>query len=991
MYWCFRLLSLMLVAVALIASWSSAPQGAAQEDPLQATTKTVNVELILDASGSMAEALPDGETRMAAAQRILREVIQGLPERPGVNVGLRVYGHLGDNTEAGKAASCRASELLVPISPVNKPALIQQIDAMQPTGWTPIAYSLQQAGSDFQPGGESITNAIVLVTDGEETCDPPEQACQAAAALHQSGVSVTTHVVGFALTPQQTEQVSCIAEQGGGQLFGADNAAELGSAIGSALEGAGVSITPVVIAPVTPPTPLTEIRLLAYHQISAWTVGPDVSSGGPPDVLPVLSDDGQRIVFTRAPGTMDPATPNRIFVVNADGSGEVEVDAYPSLCGCSSVVDISADGSRVVSTDAVQIRVANASGGGGRELLALDSNDINALRITADGSKVVFRIGRNTTIRNTSPSQPIERGLWIINADGSGLRQVVGPAQMVGLGLPPTDFFGSLGWSLGVSADGSHIVFGNYNDPREAGIGQSVFGVNLDGSGLRNLLGRVDWVRGAAISQDGATVAYVTESAGVQEAGVLAFDGSNRRMLTDSTSLHPGTGNAVADTPGDRIELSADGTRLLLGSSGLLYDTASGAFLALGVATPGYSTDPTPLVGDGLYRATMSADAAHVVYAFQPSGEPYQLARLDLNPLDPGDAPTIAEPLVAPPYVLLNGGSTATISARVSSGATVTRVSSRVLRDGLPDINVPTTPLLDDGATGGDTAGNDGLYTSNNNYADCCAVLGPRSIRLKAESQGADGLRDATAIDVVPFAVVGEIPAGGVPTATPTLPDQVVTPTPTPAAAVMTPAPTVVPPALTPTVALTPPVAPTPPPLPTTVAGPETPTPATPAMDNFIIPDPAECTTSPRSVESITALASTPDQAAVDALRAAAQAPELTIPAGTPADEATTAAVATTIRQMTACTNAGNELAAFALWTDDALRQIEVTAAPPPAPAEESRGFHITQVLMLPDGRALAVWQEKGPFLTTTAVQAFVLQEQDGRYLVDETFDLLME
>jgi Ca-activated chloride channel family protein len=81
----------------------------AQEDLLSASTKTVNVALILDASGSMAEALPDGETRMAAAKRILRGVIEGLPERDGVNVGPRVHSHLGDNTESGKPVSCRSS------------------------------------------------------------------------------------------------------------------------------------------------------------------------------------------------------------------------------------------------------------------------------------------------------------------------------------------------------------------------------------------------------------------------------------------------------------------------------------------------------------------------------------------------------------------------------------------------------------------------------------------------------------------------------------------------------------------------------------------------------------------------------------------------------------------------------------------------------------------------------------------------------------------
>src|SRR5688572_29691876 len=275
---CRRVLPLLLVVATFLVPPAFGPaygplgltSGRAQVDPLQATTRTVNVELILDASGSMAEALPDGETRIAAAKRILRGVIEGLPEREGVNVGLRVYGHLGDNTQTGKPVSCRSSELLVPMAGVDKPLLTQTVEAIQPTGWTPIAYALEQAAADFQPGGESITNAIVLVTDGEETCDPPQQSCDAASALHQSAVTVTTHVVGFALTPEQTELVRCVAEEGGGQLFGAGNAEELNTALGEALEGVGVTLTPVAIPPAAPAVPLTEIRTLAYHQLTGW-------------------------------------------------------------------------------------------------------------------------------------------------------------------------------------------------------------------------------------------------------------------------------------------------------------------------------------------------------------------------------------------------------------------------------------------------------------------------------------------------------------------------------------------------------------------------------------------------------------------------------------------------------------------------------------------------------------------------------------------------
>lgn len=61
---------------------------------------TVNLELILDVSGSMVQALDSGETRIDVAKRVLNNVIAAIPERDGINVELRIYGHEGDNSEA---------------------------------------------------------------------------------------------------------------------------------------------------------------------------------------------------------------------------------------------------------------------------------------------------------------------------------------------------------------------------------------------------------------------------------------------------------------------------------------------------------------------------------------------------------------------------------------------------------------------------------------------------------------------------------------------------------------------------------------------------------------------------------------------------------------------------------------------------------------------------------------------------------------------------
>src|SRR5690606_21311343 len=112
-----------LLRIALVLIWVGLGLGgwpglispaAAQGDAFDASTLTVNVELILDVSGSMAELIPGtDQTRMEAAQEALLAVIAQIPERPGLNVGLRVYGQAGSNLQADQAVSCATTELLV--------------------------------------------------------------------------------------------------------------------------------------------------------------------------------------------------------------------------------------------------------------------------------------------------------------------------------------------------------------------------------------------------------------------------------------------------------------------------------------------------------------------------------------------------------------------------------------------------------------------------------------------------------------------------------------------------------------------------------------------------------------------------------------------------------------------------------------------------------------------------------------------------------------
>ncbi len=224
------LLLVPLVLTAMPGSLAAQPAGT----PVAGGFSTVNVELILDSSGSMAETLPDGQTRIEAAKAVLRQVIAAIPEKDGINVGFRVYGHEGSNTEAGKARSCQSTELRVPIEGVNKQALLDEVEQYRPAGWTPIALSLREAAKDFKPPAPGEANFVVLVTDGLETCGG--NPCTASRLLKRSAVAVTTHVISFALSEEEQANLQCIVDESGGMLLGAGNAEELAQALFTILE-----------------------------------------------------------------------------------------------------------------------------------------------------------------------------------------------------------------------------------------------------------------------------------------------------------------------------------------------------------------------------------------------------------------------------------------------------------------------------------------------------------------------------------------------------------------------------------------------------------------------------------------------------------------------------------------------------------------------------------------------------------------------------------
>ncbi len=180
--------------------------------------------LILDASGSMLQRL-EGRRRIDVARDVLTEAVADtLPA--GMPVALRVFGHREPGT-------CR-TDLVMPLQPLDPEAVRDTLAGITAKNLarTPIADSLSKVRSDLS--GVTGRRVVVLITDGEETCDGDPAAV--IAKLEEQGIEFTLNIVGLAIQDTGTAQMfRQWAELGGGAYFAATDSAELRRSVSNGL------------------------------------------------------------------------------------------------------------------------------------------------------------------------------------------------------------------------------------------------------------------------------------------------------------------------------------------------------------------------------------------------------------------------------------------------------------------------------------------------------------------------------------------------------------------------------------------------------------------------------------------------------------------------------------------------------------------------------------------------------------------------------------
>jgi Ca-activated chloride channel family protein len=192
---------------------------------VHAQTCTEDAMIVFDGSGSMAE-MGFNELDEPRIFEARRAVARAVPEIAAMRrLGLVIYG-------PGGADPCSGLELR--FGPVTDaaPRIMGAVDALRPAGDTALTEAVRMAAGVLRGDGGG---AVVLVTDGKETCGG--QPCALAAEL--AGEAVTVHVIGFKVRPDsfdwaardglgEAETVArCLADRTGGEYVSAETVDEL--------------------------------------------------------------------------------------------------------------------------------------------------------------------------------------------------------------------------------------------------------------------------------------------------------------------------------------------------------------------------------------------------------------------------------------------------------------------------------------------------------------------------------------------------------------------------------------------------------------------------------------------------------------------------------------------------------------------------------------------------------------------------------------------
>ncbi|MBI5831511.1 MAG: alkaline phosphatase family protein [Armatimonadetes bacterium] len=472
-------------------------------------------------------------------------------------------------------------------------------------------------------------------------------------------------------------------------------------------------------------------RVLGYRQITAFEDRMALGNG----IQPMLSRNGVSVAMAFAPDRADKEGKGRVATIRPDGSGFRWLDTYRPLLYVDLTVDINAHGTAIASTDWRQVRVVGVGGGAARQVLRVDGG-LASIRLSPEGGTLYFAISARTRLTDTPTT--LEKGLYATTDAGPPRLIVDEKAIATALGIAVTDLgsitSGSNGRGLDVSDDGQWLIF--IASERGLKSRRHALVVGTNGQDLRRVftLEGGGGVCSVGMSGDGSCVALSAQRAGKEgyEGWIMDANGGHQRLMTRSAA------------PMGSVCMSERGAAVF-GQEGIVW-SAEGAE-PLPLATP-VSLRNARLSTALMQDLTVDRRGRLGIYVVYDAKDRPQLARVQVDPRDLGDGPSITD-IVCPSTLTARDRDQVRVSARVVGPiAPVGRVVVPVAyRDARRVLDVGRSAAMADNGKDGDAAAGDGTYTSDLLHAETASPLGPVMLRFYAEIEGADSRHHATAVE----------------------------------------------------------------------------------------------------------------------------------------------------------------------------------------------------------------------------------------------------
>lgn len=192
-----KLTHLTCISGLILLSTLSFAQTPVQKVPL------TRILFVFDCSQSMFGRWESG-IKMDISKRIFSQALDSLKDIPNLELALRMYGH---QSPLKPQRDCQDTKLEVPFGKKNIDKMKSKIQAVNPKGTTPIAYTLEKCGNDFPPCAD-CRNIIVLITDGVEECEGDP--CAVSLALQKKGIVLKPFVIGVGLDVEFKKTFECV-------------------------------------------------------------------------------------------------------------------------------------------------------------------------------------------------------------------------------------------------------------------------------------------------------------------------------------------------------------------------------------------------------------------------------------------------------------------------------------------------------------------------------------------------------------------------------------------------------------------------------------------------------------------------------------------------------------------------------------------------------------------------------------------------------------